>query len=132
MLQPDLRDSALPSRAWLDHHHFIVAAATMLLGAACLLRLLSMRRSLTTRGTVCLHHTVLLWVGAVAWALAILCGVAMELHLESLVAPARISYTLLDVSLVVLLAMSIVVFAEGLGRKQLPDQTETWKGRLTA
>ncbi len=109
LLQPELRGYALPSRVWLDGHHFLLAAATMVLGAACLMRVLA-RRASQAKGDLA-NGRALFWVLAAALCVGAMSGAAMEFHLESLVSPARIFYTLFDVSLVVLLASSLIVLA---------------------
>jgi hypothetical protein len=119
LLQQNLRDYALPSRAWLDDHHFLVAAATMVLGAICLMRMVGSRRARSCNDARSLD-TGLLGVGAAALGLAVLSGSAVEFQLESFVASARIFYTLLDVSLVVLLATSSIVLARQYGQARLP------------
>ena len=117
LLQPDLRGYALPSRAWLDNHHFLVAAATMVLGAMILATLISPGHAQTKEAA---RYRPVFWVVLITLAVGVLSGTAMELHLESFVASARISYTLLDISLVVLLASSVVILAKRLGRTRPP------------
>ena len=121
LLQPDLREYALPSRVWLDNHHFLVAAATMVLGVICLATLVCPRHAETKETPI---YGAGFWVALIALAVGALSGVAMEFHIESFVSPARVSYTLFDVSLVVLLAASIVFLANKLGPIRPAGQTD--------
>ncbi len=109
LLQRELREYALPSRAWLDHHHFLVAAATMLVGLATFL-VAALGSGKKTFG----HSRPGLAAAAAALlGLAAISGGLMLLPSAELTAVARYAYTVFDLALAGLLLAGLWALAGG-------------------
>jgi len=121
LLQEELREYALPSRAWLDNHHFLVAAATMLVGLVSVVIVLGRERaSVTKQDSV--RQRVFCAVMGIGLALAVVSGAMMSLRVGSLVDTLRYAYTVFDVSLALILLVMCVVLASGLGQPRFEER----------
>jgi hypothetical protein len=114
LLQRDLRDYALPSRLWLDSHHFLLGAATLLVALT----------SIAVSRTRCPGNTAASRLGSrrgwpafsiVVLLIAMLSGVLMSMQLEPIAGLTRYAYTVFDMCLVLLLLASAVSLAQTLG-----------------
>jgi len=118
MWNRELLEFMLPSRFWLDSHHFAVGAAVMIAGAIALLARLKQLhpgKRLRIRLISC-YRAVLLAVGLI---LAALSGFFMLLHPSALGVLSLLSYTVFDLSLVLIVAsMFLVIFREIVNPKE--------------
>lgn len=102
LLSPPLREYVFPSRLWLDHQHFLVAAATFAVGVVGLLgRVRSGRGDAASR--------VATWVMASSLLTAMVCGLLMALSLSTIHELTRYAYTAFDLALVVIVVVAIVI-----------------------
>ncbi len=109
LLQESLREYALPSRAWLDNHHFLVAAATMLVGLATLLVAASGVGSQTSGRS----RPGLGVVAAALLGIAAISGMLMLVPIADLTAVSRYAYTVFDLALAGLLLAGVWALAIG-------------------
>jgi len=102
----ELMDYMLPARSWLDSNHVLVVAFVVGVGLAALtwqIKAIMSRRPGRSR------LRVLFSIGlALSLGLACLSGVLMLLRIPGLDAVTRVSYTLLDLALVLVIAGTIV------------------------
>ena len=112
MWHRELLEFMLPSRFWLDSHHFGVGAGVMIVGTIALfirLKQLYTGGSLRKRVTSCFCCTLIV----IGLAFAALSGIIMLIHPEALGVIARLSYLIFDLSLVsIVLGIILVVFRE--------------------
>ena len=108
----ELLEFMLPGRFWLDSHHFAVGALVMIIGTITLLvrlKQLHPGKRLRSRLISCYRCLFI----AVALLLSVFSGFLMLLHFEALGAITRISYTIFDLSLVlILLGALLILFRE--------------------
>lgn len=102
LLSPPLREYGLPSRLWLDHQHFLVAAATFVVGVVGLLGRARHGRKDTT-------SQMATWALALALAIGMVCGLLMALDLSVLRSLTRYAYTVFDLALVAITVLVITV-----------------------
>jgi hypothetical protein len=107
LAQPDLMEYMLPTRMWLDANHFPVAVAVMLAGVVALLW--ELRQYLADHGQGrSSPGTITLWVLVLSLAVAAASGLLVFLKIPALDTVTRVSYTLFDAAIAVLMAGVIV------------------------
>jgi hypothetical protein len=108
----ELLEFMLPSRFWLDSHHFGVGAGVMIVGTiALLIRLKQLYpgRRIRKRVASCFRCTLI----AIGLAFAALSGIIMLMHPEALGVITRLSYLVFDLSLaLIVVGIILVVFRE--------------------
>jgi len=120
LYQPNLMEYMLPSRMWLDANHFIVAAGIMLVGLIALLW--ELRQWIADRGERRSAFGILVaLIEVLSLVLAVVAGGLVFLKVPALDAATRVSYTLFDVAITVLLAAAIVTTLRGLAQQVRGD-----------
>ena len=124
LLQHELREYALPSRAWLDNHHSMVAAVTMLAGLVSVAAALGRKNGLALKDNPALRRG-LGGVSVIGLAIAGVSGALMSLRIESLAEVLRYAYTVFDAALVLILLGGCALLAAGLSRQPSPGSATT-------
>ncbi|NCO34582.1 MAG: hypothetical protein AUJ92_07690 [Armatimonadetes bacterium CG2_30_59_28] len=93
----DLRDYALPSRAFLDGSHFLIAGIVFIAAVAALIATLRAEPSISRPRGVAAYL-------AVALAFTALCGLLMLVNISGMATLARLTYTGFELGLLGLLA----------------------------
>ncbi len=115
LLQEELREYALPSRAWLDNHHFLASTAIMALGLVSIVVGMRYRSGHGRGGATVIRR--LAPVAAMLLIIAAASGLLMALRISALDVLSRYAYTVFDLALVgVLLSALTVLTAEALRR----------------
>ena len=116
MLQPDLMAYMLPTPMWLDANHFLVAVVVMVIGLVALLW--ELRQRLADHGQPRGGFGVLMIVIDVLCLLvAVVAGVLVFLKLPGLDTATRVSYTLFDTAITVLLIAAMVTVLRGVSQQ---------------
>jgi hypothetical protein len=125
--QPDLMRYMLPTRFTLDANHALVAAFVFVVGIVAMLCEAGLQRVAYNKRNKILVTKAMLWL-LVTVTLGVVSGLLMLLKISGLGAVTRASYTVFDVSLVLLLAGTVFV---ALRLAIHPERTMTHKGKLT-
>ncbi len=115
-LQPDLMAYMLPAPMWLDANHFLVAVVVMVIGFLALLW--ELRQRLAEHGPSRAGLAVLVILSDVLCLLvAVVAGTLVFLKLPGLDTVTRVSYTVFDVAITVLLTAAIVTALRAVSRQ---------------
>ncbi len=116
MFQPKLLEYMLPTPMWLDANHFLVAAGVMLAGLIALLW--ELRQWISVRGerrsTFGIVTAMGLMIGMAAAGAA---GLLIFLKIPALDFLTRVSYTIFDASVVLLLVFVMAAVLHGVARQ---------------
>jgi len=124
--QPDLMGYMLPTRFTLDANHVLVAAFVFVVGIIAMLGEVSLQRPAHDKRNKTRITKTVLWL-IVTVALGVVSGLLMLLKVPGLGALTRSSYTVFDVSLVLVLVGTICV---ALRRAVHPERIATHAGKL--
>lgn len=116
MQQPALREYMLPTRRWLDANHFLAAASVMVAGLVGLLWELRLWISDHGQRRSALGILIAL-VLALSLAVAVVAGILIFLKIPALDWVTRLSYTVFDAAITVLLAAVIGTVLHGVARQ---------------
>lgn len=121
LLSPSLREYALPSRVWLDSHHFPVGMATLVVGVVGFIGLLS-RSSAADDRNAKKGALAGVWILGISLIVAGVSGLLMELNLTGISAMTRYAYSVFDIALLMVLVVTLLVAAGAISRGRATSQ----------
>jgi len=107
LYHPDLLEYVLPGRMWLDANHFIVASGVMAIGLVALLW--EVKQLFVPQDLRSVMGMVLVVVGGLSLVASVLSGLFMLFKLRALELVTRLSYSIFDGAIGLLLIVTLVV-----------------------
>jgi len=124
--QPDLMSYMLPTRFALDANHALVAVFVLAVGVVAMLCEMRLQHTVYKKQNKILVTKAMLWL-LVTTALSVISGLLMLLKISGLGPVTRVSYTVFDASLVLVLVGTVIV---ALRMAIRPERIMTLKGKL--